>query len=509
MPSLPPGSIRTRIRTLAGVALLAVALFAAFKLFSPGGGVTVPAATSSPGDQAAAVDSMPSGGADSVPGLRLVFAAEELLGKADAASSGAIVLDATGDGHSALLIWSSAGIQLYADTTTPVSMPSLQPFKDVRDVKAADFNSDGLTDLCVITKHRASLLVNGPHGFTALDGGEFPGKYTQALWLDYDHDGVLDLILLGARPVLLRNRGGSRFAPRRGAISFLPGEALAATVIREASAPDAFDFIVSYRNRGGVRYHDRSGGKYAAENLPELPAGATQLRSGEFTNQGSEDFSYLLGENATLVERSGGSWKKVLTVPAGHSYLFGDFTNLGVRDWMAAGLLLAGGNAHFSQSRDMATATASHALVAADFDRDGRLDFAGVAPDGTILRYMNRSDLTSHWLRIRLGAKPGQPVPQGSLVTVQTHGATQSFRYEGNPLHIGMGEFEHASRIGILWPDGAVQTDLDRPTDTSYTYNELPAPVSSAGPGSPPPGVPAKVAPYLAVPLGSVVVWLG
>lgn len=481
MRTLLPASVRTRIQIVLILILVGAGLFAGFRLLSPHRAAVPATASNPPLEQAIATNPAPADDGNTPAGSRLIFSTEELSGKTDAASSGALVLDAMGNGRPALLVWSDAGVQLFADGSTPVTVPEFSGVREVRDIQAADFNNDGFADLCVVMKHHVRLFVNGPHGFTQAEAGEFWGEFTQALWLDYDHDGDTDLILLGKHPLVLRNQKHSRFAPRRGAIPFLPGEALAAVVIRDSAVPAAFDFLVSYANRSGVYYRDHLGGRYSAEDLPELPPGAAQLRSGELTGRGNWNFSYLLGEDATLMERSGSTWEKILTVPAGHSYLFGDFANLGTQDWLADGILLAGGSANFSQSRDMPTAPANYALVAADFDRDGKLDFAGVGPDGTILRCLNRSPSTGHWLRIHLATTPGGGTVRGAMVSVQTPAATQRFAYSGNPLHVGTGSFDHAKRIQILWPSGTTRADVDQPADSPYTYVE---PLKHAGPGA-------------------------
>ncbi|MDZ7638269.1 MAG: FG-GAP-like repeat-containing protein [Bryobacterales bacterium] len=411
------------------------------------------------------------GDAAEVP--RLVFAAEQLAGKADAATAGSLVFDAMGNGRPALLVWSSTGVRLYAEGAPVLDSPPLNALKEVRDVSAADFNNDGLLDLCVITPQGVTLLANNKGGFASVGGGaEFRGAYTQALWLDYDHDYDLDLILLGARPTVLRNQAEAGFVPQADAIPFVNGSAVAGAVIRQIPDSKAFDFLVSYRDRAGVLYKDRLGGSYEARDLHELPAAAHHLRVGDFTSDGALDFAYLLGSNATLVENRRGTWLTRKTVPAAGSFLFADFANLALQDWMADGVLLANDRSSFTQSREMATPAATHALAAADLNLDGKLDFAGVGSDGTIIRYLNQTDTPNRWLRVSLNGVKAPKAARGTVVEVKAGGRYQKHVYESGPLHIGIRSYDKVDTIRLTWPNGLIQNEMNQPSGKAYTYDE-------------------------------------
>ena len=418
---------------------------------------------------------------------RLAFSTEELLGHADAATAGSLVFDRLGDGKPTLLIWSSSGIQTYADGFSPIASTALSSFKEVLDVTAADFNNDGAFDLCVVTGDGVSLLANSTgssRSFTV--ASHFRGHYVQALWFDYDHDNRLDLILLGARPLLLRNLGDAGFVPQQKAIPFAAGRAIAGAVIHSVPDSRAADFIVSYQGRTGVLYQDRMGGNYAARDLPELPSGAHHLRSGDFTGDGAQDFVFLLGRNASMVENLGASWRAAKTVPSDGAFLFADFANLGVWDWMSGGVLLAGGDANFSQSREMATVPAMHALVAADFNQDGKMDFSGVSRDGSILRYINQTDLANRWLRVRLRGVQSPKAAQGTIVSLKSGEHTQQFVYGAGPLQMGTGASTTVDLLQLVWPDGLIQMERKLETNKAYTFEEA-APLSSPGGSAAPP----------------------
>ena len=99
------------------------------------------------------------------------------------------------------------------------------------------------------------------------------GAFRQAVWLDFDHDYDLDLVLLGDESKLMRNNGPAGFSDETKRFPFAAGHALSA--VRFDLEPDTpgFDLVVSYRDRPGVLYRDRLGGAYEAVNIAALPAG--------------------------------------------------------------------------------------------------------------------------------------------------------------------------------------------------------------------------------------------
>ena len=410
---------------------------------------------------------------DTASAPRLAFSTEQLAGHADPATSGALVFDAMADGKPSLLVWSKDGVRIFLEGANPFAPAALENLKGVRDVSAADFDNDGLVDLCVVLPQGVELLRNtkgefAPYANTA----KIPGKFSKALWLDYDHDYDLDLVLLGAKPVVYRNQGDAGFVLQPNAIPFAAGDAIDGAVIRQFPDTKAFDFIVSYADRAGVLYKDRLGGNYEAHDLPELPRHAEKLSVGDFTSDGALDFAYMAGGRATLVENGRASWTIRSTVPAGAGYLFADFANLAVRDWMADGVLLANHGGVFEQSREMASPEARTALVAADFNLDGKLDFAGVGAEGEILRYLNQTPMENRWLRITLHGVKAPKAALGTVVEVKAGGRYQKYIYGSTPLQIGIRNYAQVDTIRITWPNGLIQNEMNQDTNHAYTYEE-------------------------------------
>jgi hypothetical protein len=70
-------------------------------------------------------------------------------------------------------------------------------------------------DLCVLTTAGPALFRNTGGKFVRQQAPLPARHFDKAVWLDFDHDYDLDLVLLGAQPALARNQGAAdgRIAP--------------------------------------------------------------------------------------------------------------------------------------------------------------------------------------------------------------------------------------------------------------------------------------------------------
>jgi Flp pilus assembly protein TadD len=190
------------------------------------------------------------------------FRPRNLPGTVDPKTAGMLVLDFNGDGRPDLLVWSDSGILLYSGGTEPADR-GLSQLRHVLHVAAGDYDNDGLVDLCIVTADAVLLYRNDKSaGFQPQPLPAMGSGFRRAVWLDYDHDRDLDLILLGERSALLRNDGPAGWEDRTRDFPFAAETAV--DVIPFRFLPDdtkSFDLLVAYTGRT-VLYRDRLNGRY-------------------------------------------------------------------------------------------------------------------------------------------------------------------------------------------------------------------------------------------------------
>lgn len=207
----------------------------------------------------------------------------------DAATSGLTLIDSTGAGQTDVLVWSTQGIRLFLRGQTLATGTGLETLKDVIDVAPGDFNDDGQMDLCVLTGAGPQLYRNTGGKFVR-ESAELPARrFDKAVWLDYDHDYDLDLVLLGPQPALMRNQGASGWADRTEDFPFIAGQVAAARKLRVDPDSKAFDLAVFYRDRAPVLYRDRLGGRYTVESFNEQPPVQNKQVDADFDATGRLD----------------------------------------------------------------------------------------------------------------------------------------------------------------------------------------------------------------------------
>ncbi|HUA21797.1 MAG TPA: FG-GAP-like repeat-containing protein [Bryobacteraceae bacterium] len=217
------------------------------------------------------------------------FADTRLDGTVDAATAGLTLIDSTGSGQTDLLVWSSQGVRLFLQGQRPAAATGLEGLSSVIDVAPGDFNDDGRMDLCVLTETGPVLYRNTGGKFVREPAKLRPGRFDRAVWIDYDHDYDLDLVLLGPQPALWRNQGAAGWADRTGDFPFIKGAVSSARKLRVNPDSKAFDLAVFYRDHAPVLYRDQLGGRYAVEAFQGHPDADRKQVDADFEGIGRLD----------------------------------------------------------------------------------------------------------------------------------------------------------------------------------------------------------------------------
>jgi Tetratricopeptide repeat/FG-GAP-like repeat len=346
----------------------------------------------------------------------------------DAANSGMLVLDSEGKGRADLLVWSPDRVLLLKRGTEGASNSGLEALRGVRSISAADFDNDGLPDLCVITVSGATLFRK--NGGTFVKYADLPGTagVTKALWLDYDHDYDLDLLLFGPNPVLMRNNGNGKFEDHTVSFPFVKGKALDAVAFAIRGDTAARDVVVSYADRPGVLYKDKLNGVFEASDLPVISSGASSLSVQDFNHDGLLDVVSYSPELLAIRNHSGKlvSASNVKTAPA---------------------------------------------AVRADFNGDQREDYARILPDGSLHVYTNAS-ADQRWLMVRIEGVKNLKNAIDATVEMKS-GVFYSKRiYDGVPLAFATDGHADVDTIRITWPNGLIQNETRKKSGEALNIAE-------------------------------------
>ncbi len=385
----------------------------------------------------------------------------------DPATAGLLVLDAFGDRHGSLLAWSSSGAQLYRNGATLVADSGLAGIKDIVSIAAGDYDNDGLPDLCVITSEGAALYYNNKGRFEKSPVTLPAGRFAKAVWIDFDHDYDLDLILLGESAALARNNGAAGFSDDTAAFPFVKGSAIDAAAIDLIADTNGVDLAVSYRDRGGVLYRDRLLGRYEAEPLDTLPAGAKGLAAFDTNNDSWSD----LAADGLLLLNHQGKLEPLAGLEAKGPLTFADLANRGIGDVLAAnGVFRNLGLDKFEKTP--AEVPAAVAAVASDFDGDGREDLALIAGDGALHLLRNSTQTHNNWLLAGLNGIKNMKLAPYAKVEIKTGSSYQKRIYRGVPLLFGVDSYKIADAVRITWPNGLIQNEPEQPLDKAIEYQE-------------------------------------
>jgi hypothetical protein len=399
----------------------------------------------------------------------LKFADRKLAGQFDPATAGLEVVDFDGDGRADLLAWSSDGVQLYKNGALEVAS-GLKDLKGVIAIAAGDFDNDGLPDVCVLAQSGAALYHN-KKGIFEKRAAQLPaGQFRKALWMDYDHDGDLDLLLLGGKSALLRNNGEAGFSNQTEDFPFVTGEAVDAAIFAVRHDTAASDLAVAYQDRAGVVYRDKLNGKYEAVPLDAIPAGVKALLAADFVNDGYPDLAAVSTSSVALIENRQGKLESRAPLDAKAPVVFADLDNRGIEDLVASGAVFRNlGKGKLEHAAGVADAVA---LAGADFNGDGRIDLAAIAPDGSLHVLENQTTTRNNWVKLAISGVKNLKLAPGATVEVKTGVGYQKKIYQGVPLLFGLGSYKGVDAVRITWPNGLIQNEAKQPVLTALSFKE-------------------------------------
>ncbi|HWP85291.1 MAG TPA: CRTAC1 family protein, partial [Terriglobia bacterium] len=320
------------------------------------------------------------------------------------------------------------------------------------------------------------LLVNANGMFQPSPARLPAGQYRKAVWLDYDHDYDLDLILLGPSSKLVRNNGAAGFSDLTSDFPFVPGTALDGVVMDLNPYENRFDLVVSYAERTAVIYRDRLGGKYDAVPFDPLPGGASGLTTADWNHDSWTDLLATAGGEGRLylnrAERLEMVEQPLPGSPGAGVIVVADFDADGSSDLLRMGTVFRrDGIAAFAPFGSLGP-THPGLVVAADFGQDGNPEAVAFSPHGSLVLYASQPGRNRAWTQVRLEGVKNLKLAPGARVEVKAGSLYQKQTYQGVPLIFGLGSRTRIDTIRITWPNGLIQNEVNQPVNQHLSFKE-------------------------------------
>jgi tetratricopeptide (TPR) repeat protein len=373
-----------------------------------------------------------------------------------------------------------------------------------RRALVADYDNDKDFDLYTVNKGPNRLFQNDGKGIfkdvTQSLGVSDPGSSTQALFIDFDQEGDLDLFVTNedSDNHLFENNVDSPF-------SEVASEVGIAGVMEKAVDCSFGDFdddgdldlLVLYRDKPVLYTNLRQ------DRFREIPVGAglnpapqigwEACAVGDVNNDGALDI-LLTGKEHILYNNKGDEsfiesriMKQVTRdIGSGQDGLFFDLDNDGYLDILIVGekgmVLLRNDRAgNFLDASLMLPGEEFRnmplkACASADYDQDGDLDIFLLGDKIHILQ--NKGGNQNHWLDVKLvglgiGAGKNNIQGLGARLEVKAGNLYQLKNVRDPISHFGLGSFEEADVIRVVWTNGGSQNRVKPGVDVVFTEEQI------------------------------------
>jgi tetratricopeptide (TPR) repeat protein len=435
------------------------------------------------------------------------------------ATGGACMMDATGSGQMDLVLMQSGdqAIRVLHNRGDgsfeewDAAEAGLKAGGHAVACTVGDFDGDGLNDLAVALEDKVLLFRNLGHGkfidVTAMSGILPRNRPTGITFVDYDHDGDLDLLLTGsgltpgaAPNVLWRNNGDGTFTEQTDETGLGGSGQTAAAILTDYNNDRAVDLAITGDGPAPLIYVNPREGKYPRVPLYQdssLPP-TTGIAVLDFNKDGWMDIAVThagapgltLWLNAACEDHVSRCFERV-DLPL-HGALRGwgvtpiDIDNDGWIDLAAIVETQAGPQVRVFRNRgDGSFEDVSHVLgldnlrlksprglIAADVDGDGAADLIVTQANAPPVLLRNVGANKNHFARLDLTGFADNKTALGVKVEVFADGLWQKWELPGASgyqtqaapqILVGLGQAPGIDLLRILWPTGVLQDEIDLP----------------------------------------------
>jgi tetratricopeptide (TPR) repeat protein len=435
-----------------------------------------------------------------------------------AETGGACMMDVTGSGQMDLVLMQSGPQAIRVLHRRPDGA-----FEDVdaaaAGLKAAghavacavgDYDADSLNDLAVAFDDKILLFRNlgkGKFQDVTTEAGLAPRNRPSGItFVDYDHDGDLDLLLTGeplkpgdAPNVLWRNNGNKTFTEWTDPTGLGGQGKTAAAILTDFNNDRAVDLAVTGDGAAPVLFVNPREGKYPTQPLYDEKLPPTEgIAVLDFNKDGWMDIvvthagvpGLTLWRNVPAPGDAGRRFERV-DLPL-HDALRGwgvtpiDIDNDGWVDLATIVETASGPQIRVFRNRgdgsfedvshalglDAIKLTAPRGLIAADVDGDGAPDLIVTQLNAPPVLLRNVGANKNHFVRIDLTGYADNKTAIGAKVEIFADGQWQKWELAGASgyqtqappqILVGLGKAESVDLLRILWPTGVLQDEIDLP----------------------------------------------
>jgi len=450
-----------------------------------------------------------------------------------AATGGACMMDVTGDGSMDLILMQNGPQDLrvlynegngqFVDLDAAAA--GLKAAGHAVACAVGDFDADGLNDLAVALDDQVLLFKNLGKGkfqdVTAEAGLAAKNRPTGITFVDYDHDGDLDLFVTGeglkagdAPNVLWRNNGNKTFTEWTEPTGLGGSGKSNAAILTDFNNDRAVDIAVTGDGASPLIYVNPREGKYPAQALIDyLPSNAGNsvmdykyvplpptvgIAVLDFNKDGWMDIAVThdgapgltLWRNVAGPENVGRRFERVelplKDATRGWGVTAVDIDNDGWIDLAAIVETKAGPQVRvFRNKGDGTFEDVSHVLgldavklheprglIAADVDGDGAPDLIVTQVNAAPVLLKNVGANKNHFVRLDLSGYADNKTALGVKVEMFEGGYWQKWELAGASgyqtqappqILVGLGDAEGIDLLRMLWPTGVLQDEVDLP----------------------------------------------
>ncbi|MGH7603963.1 MAG: FG-GAP-like repeat-containing protein [Gemmatimonadaceae bacterium] len=403
-----------------------------------------------------------------------------------------------------------AGFAREATDRSGISLPGGATFATF-----ADYDNDGWLDLFAIGGDgRGHLFRNKGDGtfvdVSAKSGiGDVKGA-RKAIFADLDHDGDLDLLLIGSgQRTLYRNNLDGTFTNVTAAYGLAGSSDARDAVFADFDGDGRTDIFITNAQSGGSLFHNGGAQRFAdvtaSSGITGSSSGAAAV--GDYNNDGYLDL-FVAGTNGsgsalwlnkgdgtfTRDGRSSATLNALGSVSAAAATLL-DYDNDGWLDLLVTGTPAATGKTsrgvflfrndgtgkfidRSSVIPDLVRASGAGVIAVSDVDEDGDEDVFITDTNGAPRLLRNEAGNSNLAVNIELkglrnGSGKNNAFGIGSRVELRSGEIYQTRVATGRVTHFGLGSHLKADVVRIEWPNGVPQTIYFPGSDQDVVEREM------------------------------------